>query len=50
MDPNACLARIVRAAVENDPAELREAADDLAGWLESGGFAPVGDVLTFTVR
>ena len=40
MDPNACLERLVDAAVEGDAAELMAAAEDLADWLRKGGFPP----------
>jgi hypothetical protein len=40
MDPDACLARLLDAAVSGDADELRWAADDLAGWLERGGHPP----------
>lgn len=40
MDPNACLQRILEAALEEEPDELEHAAHDLAEWLRGGGFAP----------
>ncbi len=40
MDPNTTLQRIIDAALSGDAAELRDAANDLAEWLERGGFAP----------
>jgi hypothetical protein len=40
MDPEACLSRLIDAAVAGDAEELRWAADDLAGWLERGGYRP----------
>jgi hypothetical protein len=40
MDPDACLDRLIDAATTGDAEELRWAADDLAGWLERGGFRP----------
>jgi hypothetical protein len=40
MDPDAALARLTDAAAAGDADEVRNAADDLAGWLDRGGFAP----------
>ena len=40
MDPNACLARIIRLARENDREEFPHACKDLAEWLSRGGFKP----------
>ena len=40
MDPNACLARFLRSFRDGDFADASEAADDLAQWLQSGGFPP----------
>jgi len=40
MDPNACLDAIIDAAVNGLNLALVEAAEDLAAWLESGGFCP----------
>lgn len=47
MDPNACLATILRLWSEcrthhevNTSDELLEACENLADWLRSGGFAP----------
>lgn len=40
MDPNTCLDRLIQAAVDGDAVELRAAAEDLATWLEKGGFPP----------
>lgn len=46
MDPNATLARIIEAAIAGDAETLREAAGDLAEWLERGGFAPADPTAT----
>lgn len=43
IDPNAALQRIIEAATDGDAIELREAAGDLADWLERGGYSPVHD-------
>jgi hypothetical protein len=40
MDPDASLDRLLDAAIAGDAEELRWAADDLAGWLERGGYRP----------
>jgi hypothetical protein len=40
MDPDACLDRLLDAAVDRDPGELLAAAADLAAWLRRGGFPP----------
>jgi hypothetical protein len=40
MDPDATLARLLEAAAEGNADEVREAAEDLATWLERGGFPP----------
>lgn len=40
MDPDACLSRLIDAAIAGDAEELRYAADDLACWLERGGYRP----------
>lgn len=40
MDPDAALAKLIDAAVEGDTTDLLNAADDLASWLDHGGFAP----------
>jgi hypothetical protein len=40
MDPDACLARLLDAATRGDADELADAAADLAGWLQRGGFPP----------
>lgn len=40
MDPDACLDRLLEAAVNRDPAELLDAAADLAEWLRRGGVPP----------
>jgi hypothetical protein len=41
MDPNACLARVLEAVRTRDSDELRTAANDLADWLDKGGFQPI---------
>lgn len=46
MDAQACLARIIDAARDNDRDEYIAACEDLAEWLGSGGFAPVVPVGT----
>ena len=40
MDPDACLARLLDAAVAGDAEEFADAGDDLYVWLQGGGFAP----------
>jgi hypothetical protein len=40
MDPDACLARLLDAAVAGDAEELLAAAGDLAGWLRHSGYPP----------
>jgi hypothetical protein len=40
MDPDACLDRLLEAAVNRDPEELLGAAADLAEWLRRGGVPP----------
>ncbi len=40
MDPYATLMELLRAIQERDTDALRQHADSLATWLESGGFAP----------
>ena len=40
MDPNACLARLIDAALEGDADDLEAAAADLAEWIRKGGFLP----------
>jgi hypothetical protein len=42
MDPNATLEKSILAAVTGETDDLREAAEDLADWLDSGGFRPWG--------
>ena len=49
MDPNATLHRIIVAALEGDAREMLEAAEDLAEWLERGGFPPSEDALRASV-
>ncbi len=39
-DPDACLQRLIDAAIAGDHAEILEAAEDLATWLKRGGFNP----------
>ena len=45
MDPDACLARLLDAAVAGDAEAFANAAEDLYAWLRGGGFAP-GDPRT----
>jgi hypothetical protein len=40
MDPKACFADMLRALADRDTAIAREKMDELAGWLEKGGFMP----------
>jgi hypothetical protein len=40
MDPDACLTRLLDAAVAGDAEDLLAAADDLADWLRHGGYPP----------
>lgn len=40
MDPNACLVLIAAALEEGNYVAAAEHAEDLAAWLEKGGFAP----------
>lgn len=40
MDPDATLQNIIDAAVAGEADELRYFANELAGWLDLGGFAP----------
>lgn len=40
MDPDACLVRLLDAAVAGDAEELLAAAGDLAGWLRHSGYPP----------
>lgn len=40
MDPDACLDRLIDAAVAGHAGELAWAAAELAGWLRRGGFPP----------
>jgi hypothetical protein len=40
MDPDACLDRLLDAAVAGEADELLWAAGDLAGWLQRGGVPP----------
>lgn len=40
MDPDACLDRLLEAAVNLDPNALLDAAADLAEWLRRGGVPP----------
>ena len=41
MDPNACVARIEAAYLNEDWEEAIEAIEDLTEWLCKGGFAPL---------
>lgn len=38
MDPNACLARWIKALSDEDNAEARAAAADYNTWVDKGGF------------
>jgi hypothetical protein len=40
MDPDACLARLLDAAVQGDAEAFANAGEDLYDWLQAGGFAP----------
>jgi hypothetical protein len=40
MDPNACFARFLSAALADDFPTALSAAEDLAAWMSSGGFEP----------
>ncbi len=40
MDPDACLARLIDAAVAGDAEAFANAGEDLYDWLQAGGFAP----------
>jgi hypothetical protein len=40
MNPNACLNRFIEAIRDRDHKEMRQAAGDLADWIQRGGFAP----------
>lgn len=40
MDPDACLDRLLDAAVQGDAEAFANAAEDLYAWLQGGGFAP----------
>lgn len=40
MDPNTVLDAIIEAAVNGESQNLTDAAEDLAAWLDRGGFAP----------
>ena len=44
MDPDACLDRLLRAVNSADTDELRSAANDLADWIDKGGFVPDGSI------
>lgn len=43
MDPNACMTRLLDAVREHDYFEALNAARDLRGWLDGGGFLPTLD-------
>ena len=43
MDPTATWNRIIAALRDNDTLEAIDAAIDLAGWLNGGGFLPTVD-------
>jgi hypothetical protein len=40
MDPNATLRELIEAAVRGDWESMLEAANDLAEWIDKGGFPP----------
>jgi hypothetical protein len=40
VDPDACLARLLDAAVAGDADGLAEVVGDLVAWLRAGGFPP----------
>ena len=40
MDPHATLIDLLRAILEGDTDALRERADDLAAWIDKGGYRP----------
>ncbi len=40
MDPNKVLAKLIEAAYAGDGYGVRDAAADLADWLQRGGFPP----------
>lgn len=40
MDPNACLIRILEAMWDDDREEVICGLEDLAEWLDKGGFMP----------
>ncbi|MEM1025801.1 MAG: hypothetical protein AAGJ19_19155 [Myxococcota bacterium] len=40
MDPNATLQRLFDALADDDLTEAKDAATDLAEWLDRGGFTP----------
>ena len=40
MDPDACLERLIDAAISADADGVLDAAADLADWLGRGGFPP----------
>lgn len=42
MDPKACMDRIRRAMDRGDLEEVRDACEDLRGWISKGGFVPEG--------
>lgn len=54
MDPTAALRRILEACLDDDRDEVLDAMQDLAGWIEKGGFLPqierIDDQPHFTVR
>lgn len=41
MDPNACLFWLLDSATRGDADNVKEYADNLRTWLNSGGFSPV---------
>ena len=40
MDPNETLSILIEAAVEGEIETFKEAASELAAWMEKGGFSP----------
>ena len=40
MDPTVCMERLIKAIMDDDWTEAREAIRDLREWRAGGGFAP----------
>lgn len=40
MDPSACLAELILAAIDGDRFDMNDRIRDLCGWLDNGGAAP----------